>query len=502
MRTVAISKKDWKEKYFDALKDLDEREQNWRKVEHMLRSGINRLATLSQDAHQELDKNLHEIRRISHGNNNIDALEKALTSLTGKTNEKNSKTREDTLSQTIQAMSKLLSMDSKQLAAITLHCQKNDTQKALKVLGKSTGATFPSAAPIPNATLATTLLSLLTQLDTHEIDSKTLTQLQHDIQKAKTPIQWRSAIEKVIEQVRIELSAIHNEKNTLLVFIKKLTEQLSGLEKVALTATQNIGKAKKRSATMSDSLLGEMEALSQHMLDSDDIAKIKQQISRHLNSTLKNMQQYFVQETAYLDEAEKTNQALSGQLRMALKEADALRGQLRESQQALSEDVLTGVPNRHAYEERANFEVTRHLRNKQALTYTIWDIDHFKSINDTYGHSAGDKVLKMIAQLLKKSVRQTDFMARIGGEEFVILLIGTSPEEAIKIANTIRKSIETTRFDYKGAVINVTASCGLTYLTATDNVDTLYQRADAALYQAKRGGRNRCISAEMHTEAA
>ncbi|WP_338056048.1 GGDEF domain-containing protein [Thermanaerosceptrum fracticalcis] len=115
------------------------------------------------------------------------------------------------------------------------------------------------------------------------------------------------------------------------------------------------------------------------------------------------------------------------------------------------------------------------------------DVDYFKAYNDTYGHVAGDVVLQKTAEIIKNSIRSVDIAGRYGGEEFVIILPGTEKEGAAKVANRIRKSIETYPFPYR----QVTASLGIALAKNNDSVDSLLERADQALYQAKRQGKNR-----------
>jgi diguanylate cyclase (GGDEF)-like protein len=492
-RSVKTQEKNWKEKYFDTLKELDEREHNWRRMEHILRAGVNRLAILSQDGHQELDKNLHKIRSLSRGNDNFDALEKAFGSLTKKTGTI-SDTDQSDVTHAIKTVSDLLPIDVDHRAAIDLHCKRSDSQKALKVLIKSVAVNLKQDASIDYSALATSLLSLLTQLESNESDECTLVQLREGISRAKTKRQWQIIIEKIIEQVRHELTEIHDKKNRLLLFIKQLAQQLSGLEKLALSATTNMVRAKHRATDMNNSLSSELMNLSQEVVESDDTPKTKRRVSHRLTSALDSMQDYFKQESEYFDEAERINRSLSGKLQAAQQEADELRNELEQSRQAQFLDTLTEVPNRHAYEERLSLEVDQHLRAEQPLVFVLWDIDFFKLINDNYGHKAGDVVLKMVAQLLAKSIGQSDFMARIGGEEFVMLLSNTTIDEAVKFVNMVREKIAKSGFNHRGDAVCITASCGLTCMRAGDDVEALYERADDALYRAKREGRNCCVS--------
>jgi diguanylate cyclase len=141
-------------------------------------------------------------------------------------------------------------------------------------------------------------------------------------------------------------------------------------------------------------------------------------------------------------------------------------------------------------------EIARRQRGAAAAVMLLWDIDDFKQINDTYGHRAGDRVLQTVAACFKAAARRAcDLAARIGGEEFVLLLDGIALPEALIIANDVRKSVESLRFHFRGVPVRVTVSCGITELQTQDGTDSAFDRADSALYRAKRGGKNLCIPA-------
>jgi diguanylate cyclase len=125
----------------------------------------------------------------------------------------------------------------------------------------------------------------------------------------------------------------------------------------------------------------------------------------------------------------------------------------------------------------------------------VWDIDDFKSINDRFGHQAGDKALRVIAKSLQARIRVTDFIARYGGEEFVSLLCGSDGREALKVADEMRSSVEANGFHSAGKPVAVTISCGIAPFSGDDSIDAVFKRADKALYEAKKAGKNRCVLA-------
>lgn len=154
-------------------------------------------------------------------------------------------------------------------------------------------------------------------------------------------------------------------------------------------------------------------------------------------------------------------------------------------------DALTSLPNRGAYDKRFNEEFKRWLRHPDPLCIAVIDVDHFKMINDKYGHSVGDKTLQIVAKTLRKSLRETDFIARYGGEEFVCLMINTDAKEMLTPLEKLRKAVSSIPFKVKNDRLNITVSVGVTMLLATDNVHTAFDRADKALYEAKNTGRNK-----------
>lgn len=129
--------------------------------------------------------------------------------------------------------------------------------------------------------------------------------------------------------------------------------------------------------------------------------------------------------------------------------------------------------------------------NDSDVTLVVIDVDHFKSINDRYGHSAGDKTLQVIARALKKSIRKSDFIARYGGEEFVLLMPGMPLTHAQKPLEKVRQVIKSIPFKFKEKEVEITISLGATQFVKGDTALSAFDRADAALYEAKNSGRDR-----------
>lgn len=155
-------------------------------------------------------------------------------------------------------------------------------------------------------------------------------------------------------------------------------------------------------------------------------------------------------------------------------------------------DGLTGLLNRRHWEQCLEREFSRHLRYESPASLVMFDIDHFKTFNDTYGHQLGDEVIREVARVTRLFARETDFAGRYGGEEFVVLLPDTAIAGASQFAERLRTAIAGLQIDHEGEVLHVTVSLGVASLDESmPNHTLLIEAADKALYQSKENGRNR-----------
>jgi diguanylate cyclase (GGDEF)-like protein len=183
------------------------------------------------------------------------------------------------------------------------------------------------------------------------------------------------------------------------------------------------------------------------------------------------------------------------------------RYQLKLAENAI-QDPLTGVLNRRHFEERLAAELAGAQRHARPVSILLVDIDHFKTINDRFGHLAGDEALKMVAFVLRGALRKEDVLARFGGEEFVVVARETGLDGARSLAERIRKAVERSRCDWQGNTLGLTVSVGVTvsigisaFIPGKTDRDLL-ETADRALYLAKQGGRNRVVALPADTQAS
>lgn len=183
--------------------------------------------------------------------------------------------------------------------------------------------------------------------------------------------------------------------------------------------------------------------------------------------------------------------------------ACALIDELVSLRELVITDTLTGLFNRRHFLAALDQELERTERTQIATALMMIDLDHFKSINDTWGHQAGDEVLRQTARIIRDSTRRLDIQCRYGGEEFVVILPSTERRLAVQVAERLRENIEFTRVQAAGRDIQVTASIGIAFHSAENPCDAqrLISLADECLYEAKHSGRNRVCHPPFHVDS-
>ncbi len=211
-------------------------------------------------------------------------------------------------------------------------------------------------------------------------------------------------------------------------------------------------------------------------------------------------------------EMRDTNKTLEDRLSLSKTEISNLQHSLEAIRAESLTDPLTGLGNRKYFDRSIEMAVQTALASGEPLSLLMFDIDHFKSFNDSYGHLTGDQVLRLVSMSLKQTIKGQDITARYGGEEFAVVLPNTALRQALTVADHIRRAVMAKELKKKstGEILGrVTISVGVSMLKPGDDTDSLIERADACLYAAKRNGRNRVIcevdpeyAAETHVRVA
>lgn len=286
---------------------------------------------------------------------------------------------------------------------------------------------------------------------------------------------------------------ILSERRDIEDYLSNLTAQLTELGLQASGASTAEHQSNIYRKKLNQYVSAQMKDLQHKSDTAKTLEHLKHLINTRLVSIATQIQMLHVNEENQRLQTQRQLNKLSAKIAQIEAESSDLKSKLALEHDKAMRDPLTGLANRIAYDERLMTEFTRWQRYQTPLSLVICDIDNFKNINDTFGHKAGDKTLKIIAQLLTQNCRQSDFLSRFGGEEFTIVLPNTNKAEAMNFANKLRIIIEKSRFNYGNKSQTITISCGVSEFSEGDTTEAVFERADQALYDAKNSGRNLCL---------
>lgn len=296
------------------------------------------------------------------------------------------------------------------------------------------------------------------------------------------------------------LAALYEKCESAMVEREELTEVVgeiwNRLEDVdhALSEDENRGhRARESVAELHAGISSDVRHIKGRVVELDDLASMREEVTHGLDRMVERVTTFREAQETELLAALNRNRLLRSKSRTLEGQVQALRSRLEQARNEAIQDKLTGLPNRAALEEYRE-RLPRELEASGTASVLIWDIDHFKAINDEYGHAAGDKVLRAVAEILAEHVREPDFIARFGGEEFVMIL-PVEPETAHGRANRIREAVSELVVRAGTTRVQVTISAGLARMEAGQRFETVFDAADHALLQAKKLGRNRVMRA-------
>ncbi|TFZ35387.1 diguanylate cyclase [Pseudomonas syringae] len=333
-----------------------------------------------------------------------------------------------------------------------------------------------------------TLLGLLDDLTLSEHFRPQVEDMQL---RLKHGLNWYELL-PILDDMAVLMLAINNGgQQEFGTYLKQLNERLESFQSHLQAASEDHAEDQSTARDLNDQLREQVGGLQSSVQDASDLPSLKRVLDNRLEALLGTMDHYQLKRDAREREVASRLQGLAARVASMEQEALGFRTHLEEQRQKALIDPLTGLPNRAAWGERLEQEMARWQEEKNSLLVCILDLDHFKRINDGYGHLAGDKVLKIVANVFSKRLRANDFLARFGGEEFVMLLPATPPATGLTLLDELRAAVESCPFHFKGERVTITVSIGLTAFRPGERSDTAIKRADQALYKAKENGRNR-----------
>lgn len=449
----------WQRQYRETVEELEKRERHWRDTEELLRRIASRLCIAARGQHETLD----------------DTLKQVLGTL-----------RRPAETATLESL----------LARLT---------QAVAVLDQE-AAPFPAASPtvimplVPEPfsappALTQTLQRLLDRLSDLPEAAARARELLARIADLGSHEALAILAVQVADLADAQAQSLRRDKAEADRLLQTLNERLEDIAAHLRGDAEECAGAQADGQAFGRQLLSETQALYTHTRQASDLASLQSQVYRRLTAIDQRVRDHRAREDARVQTHRERTQALRLRIEELESQTQTLSHSVRKLERKASRDGLTGVPNRAAYDERVAAEIAAWKRDQRPRSIAAFDVDHFKLINDQYGHTAGDKVLQVLAKQLGRRLRDHDFLARYGGEEFVLLLDDLTPTRALAVTDKLRQTIEKIGFHFRQLPVSITVSCGVTGFRENDTPESLFERADQALYQAKRGGRNRCCIA-------
>lgn len=501
MGNTAIDKKDWKEKYFDSLQQLEDNLESWTDLENLLRKAISRLALSATGTHEKLDKLLSSIRQHSRNKNN-DALEadlnklaNLLTQIDAEKGKENSEPQNTLIQDHILKLILQLQLDKQFQAQLNEFKRSISTLSSEECINQLAGLInqFLDYEPSDKESINEVLLTLIDKIAFTHGNSDQLSAIKENLDNNFNVENWHSYLDKIIAEVRIIIKGINEEKVELESLIVDVTRQLNEISSV-LTDEHSDSLQGRRETQHLQSLMDQNVKYIQSTVEqAQDLDGLKVSINTNLESIRQGVTDFVVNDNRRFKKSEDRNAALQKQIKLMEDESEQLKHKLTENRQKLMFDTLTGARSRLSYEEILDQEITRWARYQEVFSYALLDIDHFKNINDQFGHNTGDKALQIVANIMSGNIRKSDFLFRIGGEEFVLLLPKTSLDAATPLVEKIRSSVGQTGFHFKQQKVEIRLSGGITAIREKDTAESIFERADKALYDAKNGGRDQLV---------
>ncbi len=364
------------------------------------------------------------------------------------------------------------SLDSQQAVA----AQDNDNSMSHRVLEFS----LPQDIRI-------SLQHLINQLASMDGYADVADSLKQEIDKI-SKIAQLSTILEMITNAFIEIS--DQEHIQFEKFLKTLNTRIVRVNDFISQTLSFSETSQEDSKQFSLDFTGNIGEMKDSLSSSTTLDEAKTTVFSHMDTMTLQLNQFCAKQESGSKALVSQMDTLSEQLKATEDEASRLKDDLAEQRVRAQTDPLTKLPNRYSYSERLTQEYNRWRRYRNPLTLVMGDIDHFKSVNDLHGHGFGDIVLKKIADFLASSVRESDFIARFGGEEFVILLPETGIVDATRAINKIRTAIAKLEIKTDDQIVPITMSFGISEFDQDDTAKSVFERADKALYRAKEKGRN------------
>ncbi len=448
---------DWKQKYRDSLLEMETEEKRWRGIEQLLRRLVGRLCAAGMGVNPQLDDELTALAAANRRNADATELERLAASLT-------------TVVVAVDATSPVLHLGVPQPPPPAV--------KAARWVGTCAA-----------------MAALLERLKDGESDASAIQTLIAELAGAENDASLAAIVGRIADLIHIRSDSLARERLQVAAVLSEVTKRLEEMA-AHLTEANSANRSHfDDTQSLNDTVMSHVRELTDEVSGATELSLLQSAVSARLETVARQVSDFRAREHSRLIEYNGRAEHMRARIANLEREAQELHSKLDMEKHGARLDPLTGVANRKSFDERFTQEIMRRGRGGAPSGLLLWDIDNFKVINDSYGHRAGDRVLQSVAGCFTAALRSTDFVARIGGEEFAVLLTGLRLAEAVNVANQVRAAVEDLKFHFRGKPVQVTVSCGITELQENDAPEAAFDRVDAALYRAKHGGKNLCVAA-------
>lgn len=336
-----------------------------------------------------------------------------------------------------------------------------------------------------------TLSHLLEQLTHPKSSEMALRDLR---QKIDQHLNWYELGPTLDDVAAIVIASAGKGRREFGEFLVDIDTRLAQIQALVQTTLKADSRIQKQGVELEAAIQEQVQRLSSSLVESGDIESLKASVKGQVDLISTALDQFKDSGARLADARTEELDVMAARFKELEAETDFFRDRLQEEQQKALTDALTQLPNREAYNERFKLEWERWQRYQHKVSLVVVDVDHFKRINDRYGHLSGDKVLQILGKEIRQRVRKTDFVARFGCEEFVIILPETDLQVAHEVIDKMREMVAKLPFHFRAEELQVTVSCGLVEFSVADDPEAIFSAADQAMYQAKKLGRNRIHS--------
>jgi diguanylate cyclase len=457
-------KDEWHARYRRLVREFDDAERAWRELEHVLRRVIGRLCSVARDGTRgQLEQSLTALGKASKGG----------------------------LGQVLPAEG--WARLCEELDACMISLQRGDrATEPLQPPAQTTGQT-PWQAAI--SAMARLLRALAGEFGGEAGPEELIKTLTGELESATTDSALAAIIERTAALVSERAGRLAQQRLETAELLARMTCKLEAVSGFVGESMQDRRSMLVDANDLSIAVTRQVRQMSADVAASMDLGVLKAHIGPRLAEISGQVNAFQQREQERCTQYQRRTEQMNARLLQLEQKAHELHRALDDERQRARIDVLTGLANRLAFDEQIAAETARCARERVTMSVLLWDIDHFKAINDRHGHRVGDGALREVARCLVRGLRSEDLIARIGGEEFSALLLGAKLEDALARAEQLRVAVEQLKLHVHGTPLRLTVSCGATEIRPTDTVESLFDRADKALYRAKESGRNLCVAA-------